>query len=135
MQATAQAIARARDVQLDPLWERSLQQYVVSRRFGDGFRATASAPLATDELHGEMAKIITDLPTTEQQAWELMQQLGLNRRMRKRLMSKDWVVKLCSNRRSPSDKIFQAVENDGTAVLDIDTQRLPQLDLLAAAPV
>ena len=129
-QATKQAMARAREVQLDPLWERSLRQYVATGGFEDGFRAMASAPWVTEELHGELAKIIVDLPATDQKAWELMQQLGFNRRMRKRLMSKDWVVKMCSNRRSPSDKIFKAVENGGTVVLDIDIQRLPQLDLL-----
>ena len=75
-QATKQAIARARAVQLDPLWEKSLQQYVATGGFEDGFRAMASSPWATDELHGELAKIITDLPTAERQAWELMQQLG-----------------------------------------------------------
>ncbi|CAE7845175.1 GIP, partial [Symbiodinium necroappetens] len=129
-EVTKQAMARARDVQLDPLWERSLKDYVAKGKFEDGFRAMASAPWAAEELQREMARILTDLPVDDKGAWDLMQQLGFNRRMRKRMMAKDWVVKLCSGRRSPTDKWFKAVENNGTVVLDIDTQRLPQLDLL-----
>ena len=128
-EATRQAMARAKEVQADPLWEKSLREYVIGGKFEDGFRGMVSAPWATEELRGELARIITDLPANDHAAWDLMQQLGFNRRMRKRLMGKDWVVKLCSGRRSPMDKVFKAVENNGTVVLDIDVLRLPQLDL------
>ena len=134
IKATKQAMMRAQEVQADPLWERSLNEYIRSGRFEDGFRALTSAPWSKDELRVELSKIITDLPEGEQAAWDLMYSLGFNRRMRKRLMSKDWVVKLCSGRRSSTDKLFKAVENNGTVVLDIDVQRLPQLDLFKAGP-
>ncbi|CAE7274874.1 TY4B-J [Symbiodinium sp. CCMP2592] len=129
---TKQAMLRAREVELDPCWEKSVREYVAKGKFEDGFRAMAAAPWATEELREDLARIITDLPTGEKEAWELMQMLGFNRRMRKRLMSKDWVVKMCSGRRSSVDKVFKAVESNGTVVLDIDVQRLPLLDILKA---
>ena len=88
----------------------------------------------TADLRMELAKIVADLPKSDAGAWNLMQQLGFNRRMRKRMMNKDWVGKLCSGRRSPTDKLFKAVESNGTMVQDIDQQRLSQLDLLKAGP-
>ena len=127
---TKQAMVRAREVQMDPCWQKSMREYVANGKFEDGYRATASAPWATEEIREDLARIVVDLPSSESEAWALMQQLGFNRRMRKRLMSKDWVVKLCSGKRSPADKLFKAVENNGTVVLDIDVQRLAHLDLL-----
>ena len=133
-EVTKQAMVRAQGVQMDPMWERSLREYVTTGKFEDGFRALASAPWATDELRVDLAKIICDLPDGEPAAWDLMFQLGFNRRMRKRLMSKDWIVKLCSGKRSPTDKMFKVIESGSTVVLDIDVQRLPQLDVLRAGP-
>ncbi|CAE7803587.1 RE1 [Symbiodinium sp. CCMP2592] len=129
---TKKAVARARAVQLDPCWERSMKEYVKNGKFEDGFSALAAAPWATGELHEDLAKIVTDLPKDETEAWALMQQLGFNRRMRKRLMSKDWIVKLCSGKRSAVDKVFKGVESNGTVVLDVDVQRLSPLDLFKA---
>ena len=40
---TQQAMARARAVQLDPCWERSMREYVANGKFEDGFSALASA--------------------------------------------------------------------------------------------
>ena len=82
----------------------------------------------------DLARIITDLPEDDGEAWQLMQQLGFNRRMRKRLMNKDWVVKMCSGKGSPVDKLFKTVESNGTVVLDIDVQRISLLDLFKAGP-
>ena len=125
---------RAQELQTDPIWEKSMKAYVTEGKFEDGFRALSSAPWAAAHLTMELSKIVSDLPKSDTGAWNLMQQLGFNRRMRKRMMNKDWVVKLCSGSRSPTDKLFKVVESNGTMVLDIDRQRLSQLDLLKAGP-
>eukprot|EP00439_Symbiodinium_sp_Y106_P081967 s1232_g21.t1 len=119
---------------MDPCWERSMREFVAKGRFEDGFSALASSPWTTDELREDLARIITDLPEDDGEAWQLMQQLGFNRRMRKRLMNKDWVVKMCSGKGSPVDKLFKTVESNGTVVLDIDVQRISLLDLFKAGP-
>ena len=75
-------------------------------------------------------KTVTDLPQSTTEAWELMLSLGYNRRMRKRMMHKDWVVRLYSGKRSQTDKMFKTFESNGTMVLDVDTQRLSQLNML-----
>ncbi|CAE7421178.1 RE1 [Symbiodinium sp. CCMP2592] len=133
-ESTKNAMMRARDLQQDPMWEKSMKAYVTEGKFDDGFRALASAPWAAEHLRLELSKVASDLPKSEGEAWQLMQQLGFNRRMRKRMMNKDWIVKLCSGRRSTVDKVFKVLESNGTMVLDIDFQRLPQLDLLKAGP-
>ncbi|CAE7776959.1 RE1, partial [Symbiodinium sp. CCMP2592] len=131
---TKQAMVRAREVQMEPCWEKSMKEYLSNGCFEDGFRALASAPWATTEIREDLARILTDLPKDDKDAWQLMQDLGFNRRMRKRLMSKDWAVKLCSGRRTSVDKVFKAVESNGTVVLDVDVQRMPLLDLLKVGP-
>ena len=79
---TQLTLARARAVQLDPCWERSMRDYIGKGKFEDGFSALASAPWATDELREDLARIVTDLPERDAEAWSLMQQLdeqGLDR--------------------------------------------------------
>ncbi|CAE7741106.1 Ppp5c [Symbiodinium sp. CCMP2592] len=131
---TRTAMMRAQELQRDPVWEKSMKAYVTEGKFEDGFRALSSSPWIYDHLNVELARVVSDLPKSDGEAWNLMQQLGFNRRMRKRMMNKDWIVKLCSGRRSPTDKLFKVVESNGTMVLDIDRQRLSQLDLLKAGP-
>ena len=46
------------------------------------------------------------------------------------MMHKDWVVRFFSGRRNQTDKMFKTFESNGTMVLDVDTQRLTQLDVL-----
>ncbi|CAE7450198.1 RE1 [Symbiodinium sp. CCMP2592] len=131
---TRTAMMRAQGLQRDPVWEKSMKAYVAEGKFEDGFRALSSSPWAHDHLNLELARVVSDLPKSDSGAWNLMQQLGFNRRMRKRMMTKDWIVKLCSGRKSPTDKLFKVVESNGTMVLDKDRQRLSQLDILKSGP-
>ena len=119
-------------VHQDPQWERSLKKYVEKGKFEDGYCAIFSMPWATDVMNEDLVKTVTDLPRTDKEAWGLMLELGFNRRMRKRMMHKDWIVKFFSGRRSPVDKMFKMFENNGTMVLDVDTLRISQLNMLRA---
>ncbi|OLQ12722.1 Copia protein [Symbiodinium microadriaticum] len=122
----------AMKVHQDPQWERSLKKYVEKGKFEDGYCAIFSMPWATDVMNEDLVKTVTDLPRTDKEAWGLMLELGFNRRMRKRMMHKDWIVKFFSGRRSPVDKMFKMFENNGTMVLDVDTLRISQLNMLRA---
>ncbi|CAE7224366.1 RE1, partial [Symbiodinium microadriaticum] len=129
VETTRIAMVRACMIQGDEQWERSLKQYVQHGVFEDGFRSMVSAPWAKEVPREALVKVIMDLPKTNDEAWKLMCELGFNRRMRKRLVHKDWIVKLFSGPRSPMDKTFKAVESGSSLVLDIDVQRLSTLDL------
>ena len=127
---TELAVMRAKMVEVTTLWESSLREYVENGKFDDGFRAVASMPWFADLPREHLVKLATDLPKDEGQAWELMKSLGLNRRVRKRLMHRDWVVKFYSGKRGPSDKIFRPLESNNTIVLDVDLLRDAQWDVL-----
>ena len=127
-----QTLMRAMKVEKDPQWERSLRAFVHGGKFEDGFRAVTSMPWATDVMNEDLIKAMADLPQSEREAWDLMLHLGFNRRMRKRLMHKDWIVKFYSGKRSYNDKMFKAFENNGTMVLDVDVLRMNQLNMLGA---
>ncbi|CAE7749536.1 RE1, partial [Symbiodinium sp. CCMP2456] len=129
MKATQVAMLRACVVERDDQWERSLECYVQNGAFEDGFRALVSFPWARDLPREDLVKAVTDLPKDAAEAWSLMLQLGFNRRMRKRMMHKDWIVKLFSGARTPMDKMFKALESNGSMVLDVDIQRMTTLDL------
>ncbi|CAE7215197.1 GIP, partial [Symbiodinium necroappetens] len=122
----------AMKVHQDPQWERSLKKYVENGKFEDGYCAISSMPWATDVMNEDLVKTVTDLPRTDKEAWDLMLELGFNRRMRKRMMHKDWIVMFFSGRRRPVDKMFKMFENNGTKVLDVDTLRISQLNMLRA---
>ena len=124
------ALIRAMRVEKDPQWERSLRRFVDTGKFEDGFAAISSMPWATDVMNEDLVRTVSDIPHTESEAWELMKSLGFNRRMRKRMMHKDWVVRFYSGKRSAVDKMFKVFENNGTMVLDIDIMRWSQLDML-----
>ena len=128
---TRVAMLRACAVECDEQWEKSMRMYVQHGVFEDGYRALVSAPWSRGIAQEDLVKVVMDLPKSTDEAWQLMLQLGFNRRMRKRMMHKDWVVKLFSGRRSPIDKAFKAVESNGTLVVDVDTQRMDTLDLRA----
>ncbi|CAE7327876.1 RE1 [Symbiodinium sp. CCMP2592] len=124
------ASRRAQLVEVSTLWERSLRSYVQQGKFEDGFRAVASMPWCEDLPREHLVKLVRDLPAQDGQAWELMKSLGLNRRMRKRLMHKDWVLKLFSGRRNTSDKICRSIETNQAVVLDVDLLRDAMRDVL-----
>eukprot|EP00439_Symbiodinium_sp_Y106_P017730 s318_g2.t1 len=128
-ETTRVAMLRAEGVQGDEQWEKSLKLYVNNGRLEDGFRSLVSAPWSLDIPREDLVKVVTDLPRDEAEAWQLMMQLGFNRRMRKRMVNQDWVVKIFSGGGSPMDKVFKAVEGNGTMVLDIDVQRMATLDV------
>ncbi|CAE7459294.1 GIP, partial [Symbiodinium sp. CCMP2456] len=125
-----QILVRAMKVQKDPEWEKSLRRFVTSGKFEDGYCAISSMPWATEVMNEDLVKTISDIPQSEKEAWDLMMTLGFNRRMRKRMMHKDWVIRFFSGRRSPIDKMFKSFENNGTMVLDVDVLRWTQLDML-----
>ncbi|CAE7213208.1 unnamed protein product [Symbiodinium sp. CCMP2592] len=129
VQSTKVAMLRANTVECEGQWERGLSQYVKLGTFEEGFRFLAMAPWLQDVPRESLVKVVMDLPKEEKEAWSLMLSLGFNRRMRKRLMQKDWVVKLFSGARSPMDKVFKVVENNSSVVLDVDVRRLSTLDL------
>ncbi|CAE7388019.1 hypothetical protein AK812_SmicGene40986 [Symbiodinium microadriaticum] len=106
-EATRQAMARAKEVQADPLWERSMREYVMKGKFEDGSRGIVSMPWVTEDLRGEIARIITDLPEDDKE----VDGEGLD------CQAMQW------------SEVTNGVENNGTVVLDIDVHRLPQLDL------
>ena len=124
------ALIRAMRVEKDPQWEKSLRRFVDTGKFEDGFAAISSMPWATDVMNEDLVRTVADIPHTESEAWELMKSLGFNRRMRKRMMHKDWVVRFYSGKRSAVDKMFKVFENNGTMMLDIDVMRWSQLDML-----
>ena len=130
MAETELATRRAQLVEIDTLWERSLRTYVENGKFDDGFRAVASMPWCMDLPREHLVKLVMDLPSGEDQAWELMKGLGFNRRMRKRLMHKDWMVKFYSGKRSQSDKILRPMESGDMVILDVDLMRDAQWDVL-----
>ena len=87
-------------------------------------------PWCQDISREQLVKLVPDLPRSDDEAWKLMLELGYNRRMRKRLMNKDWVIKFYGGKRTQSDKIFKPVESNHTVVLDIDVMRDSQWDML-----
>ena len=129
-EVTRIAMARAQGIQRSEQWETSLKEYVNTGKFEDGFRAIVSMPWLRNVLREDLAKVVGDIPTSEEEAWELMKQLGYNRRMRKRLIHKDWIVKFFSGRRTQADKIFRPMDTNDTVVLDVDLFRNTQLDVL-----
>ena len=130
VEESKEAMLRALKVEHDPQWEKSLRRFVESGKFEDGYCAISSMPWATDVMNEDLVRTVTDLPHTDKEAWDLMLELGFNRRMRKRMMHKDWIVKFFSGRRNPVDKMFKMFENNGTMVLDVDTLRINQLNML-----
>ncbi|CAE7382697.1 GIP [Symbiodinium sp. CCMP2592] len=127
---TERATLRAQMVEVNTIWERSLRTYVEDGKFEDGFRAVVSMPWCQDLPKEHLVKLAVDVPGTDAKAWELMKTLGFNRRMRKRLMHKDWVVKFFSGARGPLDKVFRPVESSQTVVVDVDLMRDAQWDML-----
>ncbi|CAE7373708.1 TY4B-J, partial [Symbiodinium sp. CCMP2456] len=115
---TRMAVLRAQQVQGEEQWEASMREYVAKGRFEDGYRALVSMPWLRSVHREDLVKIAVDLPTSESEAWELMMSLGFNRRMRKRLLHKDWIVKLYGGARTQADKIFRPLESNSTVVLD-----------------
>ncbi|CAE7295290.1 GIP, partial [Symbiodinium necroappetens] len=111
-------------------WEASMQEYVTSGKFEDGFRAVVSMPWLRNVPREELIKVVMDIPKCEEEAWELMKSMGFNRRMRKRLVHKDWVIKFYSGARSQIDKLFRPVDANNTITLDIDELRNSQWDML-----
>ena len=130
VEESRRTLMRALKVERNPQWEKSLRRFAEAGKFEDGFSAISSMPWATDVMNEDLVKTLTDLPRCDKEAWSLMMELGFNRRMRKRMMQKDWVVKFYSGKRAPSDKNFRAFENNGTMVLDVDVLRLSQLNML-----
>ena len=130
MEESKRTLVRAMKVEKDPGWERNLKKFVETGKFEDGYCAISSMPWATDVMNEDLVKTISDIPHTEKEAWNLMMALGFNRRMRKRMMHKDWIVRFYSGKRSYVDKMFKMFENNGTMVLDIDVMRWAQLDML-----
>ena len=124
------SLLRAMTVATEDQWEKCLRRYVKEGKFEDGFSALSTMTWSTDVMKEDLVRTITDLPQSTKEAWNLMSLLGYNRRMRKRMMHKDWVVRLYSGRRTQTDKMFKTFENNGTMVLDVDTQRLSQLNML-----
>ncbi|CAE7242425.1 RE1 [Symbiodinium sp. CCMP2592] len=133
-ETTRVAMLRANEVCADEQWEKSMKRYVAEGLFEHGFRYLASAPWLHDVPRENLIKVVTDLPKDLNEAWQLMMHLGFNRRMRKRLVHKDWLVKLFSGRGDPQDKAFKAAENNGAMTLDVDVQRMSTLDLRSQGP-
>ncbi|CAE7442236.1 GIP, partial [Symbiodinium microadriaticum] len=123
MEDSKRVLVRAMKVEKDPAWEKNLKKYVEFGKFEDGYCAISSMPWATDVMNEDLVRAISDIPHTEKEAWDLMMALGFNRRMRKRMMHKDWIVRFYSGKRSYVDKMFKMFENNGTMVLDIDVMR------------
>ncbi|CAE7252482.1 RE1 [Symbiodinium sp. KB8] len=130
MEESKRTLVRAMKVEKDPSWEKNLKKFVETGKFEDGYCAISSMPWATDVMNEDLVRTISDIPQTEKEAWNLMMALGFNRRMRKRMMHKDWIVRFYSGKRSYVDKMFKMFENNGTMVLDIDVMRWTQLDML-----
>ena len=130
MEDSKRVLVRAMKVEKDPAWEKNLKKYVEFGKFEDGYCAISSMPWATDVMNEDLVRTISDIPHTEKEAWDLMMALGFNRRMRKRMMHKDWIVRFYSGKRSYVDKMFKMFESNGTMVLDIDVMRWTQLDML-----
>ena len=128
-ETTRVAMVRACGVHGDEQWEKSMKSYVHHGRLEDGFRSLVSAPWFQCVPREDLVKIVMDLPGNQAEAWQLMMDLGFNRRMRNRMVHKDWIVKLFSGQGSPTDKIFKAVESNGTVALDVDHQRFATLDM------
>ncbi|CAE7908879.1 RE1 [Symbiodinium sp. KB8] len=127
---TKLAMMRAQQVAQVEQWETSMQEYVTSGKFEDGFRAVVSMPWLRNVPREELIKVVMDIPKCEEEAWELMKCMGFNRRMRKRLVHKDWVIKFYSGARSQIDKLFRPVDANNTITLDIDELRNSQWDML-----
>ncbi|CAE7258992.1 unnamed protein product [Symbiodinium sp. CCMP2456] len=130
VERTRLAMVRASVVECTGQQEQSLDDYVRKGKFEDGYRAMVMATWARDLEKEDLVKAVMDLPESDCEAWDLMFKLGFNRRMRKRMMHKDWIVKLYSGKRGPMDKVFKMIENNGTVVLDVDVQRLATLDMM-----
>ncbi|CAE7610819.1 TY4B-J [Symbiodinium sp. CCMP2456] len=127
---TKLAMLRAQQVEGCEQWETSMKDYVNKGKFEDGFRALVSMPWLRNVPREDLVRLATDLPTAESEAWELMKSLGFNRRMRKRLMHKDWVIKFYSGKKTQADKIFRPMDSNNTVVLDVDLMRSAELDVL-----
>ncbi|CAE7639140.1 unnamed protein product, partial [Symbiodinium necroappetens] len=127
---TQSALMRACKVQSCEQWQSSMKDYVLKGKFEDGFRALVSMPWLRNVPREDLVKVVTDLPGSEEDAWEMMKDLGFNRRFRKRLMHRDWIVKFYSGRKLESDKIFRPLTTNNTVVLDVDLLRNSQMDVL-----
>ena len=128
--ATRLAVLRVQHVECCEQWETSMKEFVEKGKFEDGFRALVSMPWLRNVPREDLVKILADLPTTETEAWELMKLLGYNRRLRKRMLQKDWIVKFYSGRKTQADKIFKPMDSNDSIVLDVDVFRNAQLDVL-----
>ena len=127
---TQQATLRAQAVERTPLWERSLADYVKDGSFEDGFRAISSSPWGKDIPREDLVKFMADIPGSEGEAWDMMKGLGYNRKMRKRLLHKDWLVRLYGGKASPQDKVLKPMETQNTVIVEVDVLRDAQWDLL-----
>ncbi|CAE7888738.1 RE1 [Symbiodinium microadriaticum] len=127
---TQNALMRACKVESCEQWQSSMKDYVLKGKFEDGFRALVSMPWLRNVPREDLVKIVMDLPGTEAEAWDLMKDLGFNRRYRKRLVHRDWVVKFYSGRKVEADKIFRPMTTNTTVVLDVDLLRNAQMDVL-----
>ena len=129
-EVTRLAMLKAKNIAQVEQWELCMKEYVTGGKFEDGFRAIVSMPWLCNVPREELVKLIMDVPTTEASAWELMKSLGYNRRMRKRLMHKDWAVRFYSGKRNQMDKIVRPLDSNNSVVLDIDELRNSQWDVL-----
>ncbi|CAE7447103.1 RE1, partial [Symbiodinium sp. CCMP2456] len=127
---TRVATLRSQGIAQSEQWESCMKEYVSTGKFEDGFRAMVSMPWLCNVPREDLVKVVMDIPSTETEAWELMKAVGFNRRMRKRLIHKDWVLKLYSGRRSQADKILRPMESNNTVVLDVDELRNSAWDVL-----
>ena len=129
-EVTKLAMLRAKNIAQVEQWELCMRDYVTQGKFEDGFRALVSMPWLCNGPREELVKLIMEVPNTENAAWELMKPLGYNRRMRKRLMHKDWIIRFYTGKRTPTDKIFRPLDSNNSVVLDIDELRNSQWDVL-----
>ncbi|CAE7938300.1 TY4B-J, partial [Symbiodinium necroappetens] len=111
-------------------WESSLREFVDKGKFEDGFRALVSMPWLKNVPREDLVKVVMDMPRSDEEAWGLMKQWGCNRRFRKLLVHKDWVVKLYSGPKGQIDKIFRSMDSNNTVVVDVDLARGLQMDML-----